>query len=864
MYRKQILLVSLSLSAAWLACRVEAQAQTTSNTSKPSLVERIDNFGQNLMGGLFPRSSKSNPSTTALRQRALDNDPSPRAGSGIRPAPTVASPRQRQANSAASTTPVAKSDLFPVNLGSGSGDRQGQTASAADSSEYGSAGRPTVPVHEEYPSVAEITQGRSAAIPVASSAAPQIDTDIEPPPAQPTVGGLTTSVPVAGGGLLVRNTTIAEPPAAPSGASAAVQPSASSDSTAEPLHERLARFRKSVFGDATPAASSTTPAVVRPTMTAPSTDIAPPAAGPTAAAPMENKSQAPAPTLTPNEPVATPAAEAAAQPTETDGPSLTHRAPTMPATRQDDGVLLARRSPILNVETLGPARIAVGKQSTYEIHVENAGEVAAEDVVVTIGLPEWAEVRGREATSGAILAEESPDGSLRMLWRIGPMEAKARQKATLAIVPRESRPIDLAVRWDFTPIASQTVIEVEEPRLSLQLAGPREVRFDEPQVFKLEIANSGNGAADDMVLTLMPLSPGDGAPTQHRLGTLAAGQSKMIDMELTARQAGTLAVRMELRCDGPAKATLNEALLVRKANVEVAVEAPKMQYTGAVATYRVRVRNSGNTAAEKVRLVAKIPPEAQLIAVKGEGRPGPDGQSVEWTLGQLPEGAEQELLVQCRLGREGYSQFKAEATGDKVAAETTAVTRVESIADLALAVRDPSGPVPLGETAEYTLVIHNRGTKDAAGVEGIAYFSAGIEPISAEGSHYQIRPGQVVFDSIGVVPAGKKVVLKVTAQAQSPGNHMFRAEVYCQPLGTKLVGEETTHFYQGDADLPAERPMLSEASPSPPAATTNPTVPPPMGENPTRTADTRNQPVPRGAAATDVPFPTSDAPPARY
>jgi hypothetical protein len=36
---------------------------------------------------------------------------------------------------------------------------------------------------------------------------------------------------------------------------------------------------------------------------------------------------------------------------------------------------------------------------------------------------------------------------------------------------------------------------------------------------------------------------------------------------------------------------------------------------------------------------------------------------------------------------------------------------------------------------------------------------------------------------------------KIHAKAEAAGNHVFRAEVYCQPLGTKLVSEETTHYY---------------------------------------------------------------------
>jgi uncharacterized repeat protein (TIGR01451 family) len=514
---------------------------------------------------------------------------------------------------------------------------------------------------------------------------------------------------------------------------------------------------------------------------------------------------------------------------------------------------------VLNVRTLGPARIAVGKQATYEVLVENQGDVAADDVVVTMSLPEWADVAGREATSGAILPEPAPGGGMQLLWKIGPMEAKVQQKATLAIVPRQSRPIDLAVRWDFTPVASQTIIEVEEPRLAMRLGGPREVRFGEPQVFRLEIANSGNGAAGDVVLTLMPLVPGEGGPTQHRLGTLAAGEQKAIDMELTARQPGSLAVQMELRCDGPATASLNETLLVRKANVEVAIDAPKMQFTGTVATYRVRVRNTGNLTAENVRLVAKIPPEAKLVAADGHGKATADGQSVEWKLDPIAEGAVQELTLQCQLAREGYTQLKAGVVGDKVAAEATAVTRVESVADLAMSVKDPPGPVPVGQKADYTITIHNRGTKDASGVEAIVYFSQGVEPVSAEGSHYTIRPGQVVFDAIGLVPAGKKVTMKIVAQAQTPGSHMFRAEVYCRPLGTKLVSEETTRFYQGELDMPgapaAERPMLG-------------TNVPPREENVPQTADRRNEPTgpTRAPAAEPTAEPTapSEAAPMRY
>ena len=61
---------------------------------------------------------------------------------------------------------------------------------------------------------------------------------------------------------------------------------------------------------------------------------------------------------------------------------------------------LPARASNLNVQTLGPRRIVVGKEAVYEVTIQNSGEVAADDVVVFVGLPEWAGVAGAVASVG--------------------------------------------------------------------------------------------------------------------------------------------------------------------------------------------------------------------------------------------------------------------------------------------------------------------------------------------------------------------------------------------------------------------------------------------------------------------------------
>ena len=168
------------------------------------------------------------------------------------------------------------------------------------------------------------------------------------------------------------------------------------------------------------------------------------------------------------------------------------------------GVLIARKGPILSVETIGPRTIAVGKESTYEVQHRQLGRGGRRELVVFVSLPEWAEVAGARASTGAAqtAAGQSADGHHPVEGRLP--ERQERRAADVRLIPRQSRPFDLAVRWEYKPIASQAMIEVQEPKLLLQLEGPREVLYGKKELYRLKLANTGNGNAENVVVTLDP------------------------------------------------------------------------------------------------------------------------------------------------------------------------------------------------------------------------------------------------------------------------------------------------------------------------------------------------------------------------
>ncbi|HEX3728157.1 MAG TPA: hypothetical protein VHV08_18020 [Pirellulales bacterium] len=479
----------------------------------------------------------------------------------------------------------------------------------------------------------------------------------------------------------------------------------------------------------------------------------------------------------------------------------------------DEGraILFTGQSPSLAVEVAGPRRVLIGKESQFVVKIVNSG-ATANDVVVAVNIPSNVEVVSVQASSGAAQAPVAGEQREPLQWKIGRLEGKSTETLHLRLVPRKSSPLDLAVQWSFTPETSQALVEVQEPKLSMVVSGPDEILFGQSKMYKLTVSNPGNGDCENVIVGLLPIAGAGESQASHRLGALRAGESKTIDVELTARQSGAITIKAQAFADGGLRCESAEQVLVRRANLLIEVEAPKVKYAGTVGNYHIKVVNAGNAGAENVHVAALLPPGSKYVASSGGGRLEPQQGKIKWTVGTLPAGGERRFEMQCSLASPGENrmQFITMADGDLNALAMSS-TRVEALADLKLEVRDPQGPIAVGDETVYEVCIRNRGTKAADGVDLTVFFSAGLEAISVEGGPHDIGPGQVVFKPIAALPAGETVVYRVHARAEKGGNHVFRAEVACHSLNTKLATEETTRFYGDESTAESRSSDLDES-----------------------------------------------------
>jgi uncharacterized repeat protein (TIGR01451 family) len=485
-------------------------------------------------------------------------------------------------------------------------------------------------------------------------------------------------------------------------------------------------------------------------------------------------------------------------------------------------VIASQTNPELTVETLGPRTIAVGREARYRVLIRNRGTVEARDVIVQLEVPQHTEIAELHGTSGGSTSAEEFASGKPLVWQIDSVPAKSQEELTLTLVPRRSEAFELGVRWSASTSTARATVEVQEPKLALAVSGPSEVSFGEQRLYKLTVTNPGNGAAENVVLQLQPLAPGDGETLSHVFGNLRPGESSSIEVELTARQAGTLKIRAAVVAEGNLTAEAAADVIVRRANLDVVAAAPRMLFAGVPGTYEVRVRNSGDDTARNVKLTVDLPSVAKLINATPSANAGSSGGPLTWTFDRIAPGSEQVCTIKCAWDGAGRQQLTAIATGDgDIRKSAVASTEVQAVADLALDVIDTPGPVPVGQPITYEIRVKNRGLKSAEGVDVVAYFSEGIEPEKADGQPAEMQPGMVIFRTLPTVGPGQERTLKVTARAQAAGNHRLRVEMQSASPQTQLSHEDATFFY---VDEP-QASTAPAASPAPAASNAAPLTP---------------------------------------
>lgn len=469
-------------------------------------------------------------------------------------------------------------------------------------------------------------------------------------------------------------------------------------------------------------------------------------------------------------------------------------------------------NPALVLEATGPKSVTVGRPATYQVSAQNPSQDAAVGVEVRVHIPEWIDVPAMQASLGEASRPAAVEGAASagwVLWTIPELAAGARVDLTLQIVPRDNRVFELAMDWTQQAPSASVAVTVQQPQLQLAVAGPKDAKFGENVALLITVANPGTGDAENVTVRL---TTGGNTPETIPVGLVPAGQQKQIELQMAANQPGMIAITSEATADGDIRAEAATELLVRKAELQLVVSSPEKAFTGSPVTYQVKLSNTGNAPSDDTTVSVTLPVGAKLEAGT-EGSQSTDGGLV-WRIGSLPPGIERLFEIQCEATTAGENRLEAKVTtAAGISLSESAVTEVQALADLKLAVVEPTGARRVGEEIVYEVSVVNRGSKAAEDISVLVQFSEGLEPVGADGQAADLAEGQVIFQPISRLGAGQKTVLKVRAKAEQAGNHRFRIQVTDQSE-TQLVSEGTTRFFGETGKTSAAEPTPAPARPA--------------------------------------------------
>ena len=196
---------------------------------------------------------------------------------------------------------------------------------------------------------------------------------------------------------------------------------------------------------------------------------------------------------------------------------------------------------------------AAGAGGTYPVTVmlDNAGGVDSKDARVKVTL-----------TDGATLAKSEPPPSRQeaggvLIFDLPPVVGKGKQEIALQVKPARLGTVTVtaeAATTDGLQATNKATTRIETGKLHLVVEAPPMALAGEPIPFRVAVTNASAAPAENVIVWaqfdagLSHSSPQN--PVELSAGTVAAGQTKVIDLPLTAKQSGRYGVRANATGDG--------------------------------------------------------------------------------------------------------------------------------------------------------------------------------------------------------------------------------------------------------------------------------------------------------------------------
>ena len=449
------------------------------------------------------------------------------------------------------------------------------------------------------------------------------------------------------------------------------------------------------------------------------------------------------------------------------------------------------QSPSLTIQKLAPPEIQVGKRCTFAIRVQNTGQRTAQNVQIHDEIPLGTELVGtvpRAAVTGS-----------KVVWDMGTLSVGEQRTVEMELIPSEEGELGSVATVTLAAQASARA-RCTKPELALRLSSQPQVHIGQQQLVQIEVSNPGSGEATNiMLLETVPagVTHEAGPALEFELGNLAPGESRKLELLLSAEQAGRIQNTMTARADAGLQVEASCEFEIIAPELRLAVEGPDRRFLERPATYQVSVDNPGTAPAKEVQLVTHLPKGLQFVSANNLGEYDAAAHSVYWSLAELP--ANERGMVELVALPVEPGEHKLEVSTqarDGLADQIQKSVTVEGIAAIMFEVVDREDPIEVGGETSYEIRVTNQGSKAAGNVQVVAIMPPGLRALSGQGNTQNTVQGdRVIFAPIPQLGPKSEATFRIQAQGIQAGDQRMHVQITTDEIRDPITKEESTRVY---------------------------------------------------------------------
>ena len=324
----------------------------------------------------------------------------------------------------------------------------------------------------------------------------------------------------------------------------------------------------------------------------------------------------------------------------------------------------------------------------------------------------------------------------------------------------------------------------------------------------LALNSADEAETDVLILGISPRStviPAGARSAQSRdpessgdaIGALGPGESRRLELVLTAEQAGRVTNSMTAKADAGLMVEASCEFEVIAPDLRLTVEGPDRRFLERPATYQVSIENPGTAPAKEVQVVTHLPKGLQFVSANNLGEYDAAQHSVFWSLAELPANERGTVELVALPVEPGQHTLQVSTRArDGLTDEFQKEVTVEGIAALMFEVVDRADPIEVGGETTYEIRVVNQGSKAAANLQVVAIMPPGLRAISGNGdSRHTVQGDRVVFAPVPQLGPKAESTFRIQAQGVRAGDQRIRVQITTDEIREPITKEESTRVY---------------------------------------------------------------------